>query len=397
MQIGENSTKLQYVRREEFTEDAPGELLPVPGGEAVSFLPHPLPPALDASWELAIANQEAAAAVGELAGQARLISNQELVTGALVLREAVESNRIEGTQTLIEDVLLQRAAGPPSDRATADANLEVLRYVESLHLGAEAIQDGQPLSLFLLRSLHRTLIEGTRGDGKNPGAFRTKPVAIGRPGDTFEAARFVPPPPELVPDTMRALIEFADADPPFGPLIGCALLHYQFETIHPFEDGNGRLGRLLLPLYLVRRGVMDRPLLYLSHYLETNRDEYVQRLMRVSTHGEWAPWLVFFLHGVKTQAFDALARTSRVLELQAVYRERVRQRARTQAALAALDFAMEQVFVTVPTVEAYLARDYKTAQSAIRTLADLGILRAIPDSYPQRWVAEELLTEVYQR
>jgi Fic family protein len=337
------------MRREEFGPDAPGELLPIAGSEGVAFLPDPLPPAIAPSWALAEANQEAALVVGQLAGQARLISNEELVTGALVLREAVESNRIEGTQTLIEDVLLQRVAGPPGDRASADANLEVLRYVESVHAGAEAIRDGQPFSLFLIRSLHRTLIEGTRGDSINPGAFRSKAVAIGRPGDGFEEARFVPPPPELVPDAMAALAEFAEAIPPFGALIGCGLLHYQFETIHPFEDGNGRLGRLLLPLYLVRRGVMERPLLYLSHYLERNRDEYI-RLLKGKHKGEWEPWLLFFLKGVQLQARDALDRASRVLALQASYRERVRQRARSQAALATLDLAMEKVFVTVPGV-----------------------------------------------
>lgn len=382
------------MRREEFTPDAPGQLVPIPDGWA--FVPAPLPPDIPPSWELVQASERAGRALGELLGQARLVANDALIMGPLLTREAVESNRIEGTHTLIEEVLLQRAAGPPRDAEKAVSNLEVLRYIETLNAAARAISEGQPLSHFLLRSMHSTLLEGTRGQNKSPGVLRTGLVGIGRDGQRPTDVRFIPPPPEHVAAALDNFFEFVRSGPSFGPLIACAVMHYQFETIHPFEDGNGRLGRLLIPVYLLAQNVIDRPILYLSSYLESHRDEYVNLLKRVSTHGDWLRWVSFFLEAVRYQAADARDRVDRVLALHERYRELVKANSRTQAPLTAVDVVMERVYVSIPEVAAATKRDYRTAKAAIETLAQLGIVSAMVGSYPQRWVARELLDHVYQ-
>lgn len=382
------------MRASEFTADAPGDLITIPGGMA--YLPKPLPPELALNWDLMGANDRASRALGELTGQARIVANDALILGPLLTREAVESNRIEGTHTVVDEVLLQRAAGPPRDHVRANENLEVLRYMETATTAADVVAGGQPLNMYLLRALHEQLLSGTRGESRHPGSLRTGYVFIGQDGDRVDDARFVPPPPEQVEPAMDALVGFLQAEPPYPPLIACALMHYQFETIHPFEDGNGRLGRLLIPTYLLAHNVIDRPLLYLSEYFEAHRDDYVAHLKGVSTHGNWLSWVAFFLDAVRSQAVAALARTDSVLELASRYRERTRAGTRTQTPLAAIELIMERVYVSAPELADYAQRDYRTAKGALETLAGLGILMAVPGSYPQRWVAQELLDLVYR-
>lgn len=366
----------------------------IPGG--LAYLPAPLPPELSVSWDMMRANDQASRALGELSGQARIVANDSLILGPLLTREAIESNRIEGTHTVVGEVLLQRAAGPPRDHVRANENIEVLRYMETATSAAEAIAEGHPLNLYLVRSLHAQLLDDTRGASRHPGSLRTGYVFIGQDGDGLEGARFVPPPPEQVGPALDALMGFVQADPPLPPLVACALAHYQFETIHPFEDGNGRLGRLLIPVYLLAHGVIDRPLLYLSEYFEAHRDEYGARLKRVSTEGDWAGWAIFFLNAVFAQAVSARARADRVLELVADYRGRARAGTRTQTALAAIELIMERVYVSAPELATYAQRDYRTAKGALETLASLGIVAPVLDSYPQLWVAQELLDLIYR-
>ncbi|HXU25219.1 MAG TPA: Fic family protein, partial [Tepidiformaceae bacterium] len=195
---------------------------------------------------------------------------------------------------------------------------------------------------------------------------------------------------------MANLAEFATSQPVFGPLAACAVLHYQFETIHPFEDGNGRLGRLLIPVYLLGHEVIDRPIIYLSSFFEAHHEEYVARLKRVSTEGDWLGWVRFFLRAIHFQAVDSRHRVEAILNLRQHYAELVRSRSRTQASLTALDFVMEQVYVTVSEVATYTRKEYKTARAAIDTLSSLGILEPLVAGYPQRWVARELLQHIYQ-
>jgi Fic family protein len=380
------------VRPEEFQEAAPGKLVAI--GRGWAFVPNPLGTLPDLTWELAALLDAASRSLGELVGQARLINNEQLVMGPLLTREAVESNRIEGTQTLIEEVLLQRSAGPPRDRQRAAANLEVLRYEEALYRGRDALRDGQPWSTYFIRMLHQGLLEGTRGADKEPGKFRTTLVGIGKVGDSPEEARYVPPPAEYLPNLMRNLVDYA-ATSEIPPIIAAALMHYQFEAIHPFEDGNGRLGRLLIPLYLLSAGAVDRPIIYLSSYFESRREEYYDLLKSVSTHGAWTAWVRFFLQAVIHQAVDARNRVERLLSLRAQYSRRVETASKSQAALTALNVVLEKVYVTIPELATSIGRDYRTAKAALETLTRLDIVRSMPGLFPQRWVAAELLETIY--
>lgn len=241
------------VRKEEFQANAPGHLVSI-GEDEYSFVPDDLPPSLASSWRLLNLNERANRALGELVGQARLVANETLVVGPLLTREAVDSNRIEGTYTLVEDVLLQRATGPARDEERAASNTEVLRYMETLDAATAMIRDSQPVSAFLLRTMHENLLRGTRGEQKSPGRFRTRLVGIGREGQDAKTAAFVPPPPERVPAAIDNLVTFLEGEPEYGHLIAMAIAHYQFETIHPFEDGNGRAGSLADPRLPARAG-----------------------------------------------------------------------------------------------------------------------------------------------
>ncbi|MDP2327071.1 MAG: Fic family protein [Dehalococcoidia bacterium] len=375
----------------EFSNLAPGALVRIDGGYA--FLPEDLPRRIDIEPAAFMAFDRARGALGEFVGHARLIPNDFLVTTPLLTIEAVESNRIEGTHTVIADVLRQHAAGPPTDPQQADRNLEVLLYRDALRLGEVWLSNGGRLNQALIRALHAELLREGRGATASRGQYRRVQVAIG--GRTPERARFVPPPYDRVPPLMDDLERFLTADIDLPPLMICALAHYQFETIHPFEDGNGRIGRLLIPLYLLAAEAIPRPILYLSAYLEAHSDEYYQRLKRVSTHGDWTGWVVFFLEAVAAQATSSRDMIVKILGLRDTYQARVRSETRSQAALAAIDLVVSQAFVTIPEVQRYANCKYNTAKAAIAALEGLGVLRRIPGTRPGTWYSAELLTEVY--
>lgn len=394
-QSGDYGDKLQSMRREEFTDAAPGTLVPL--GDAVAFLPDPAPPVLAPSWDLARKVDFATASLASLVGQSIAVSNHQLLMRALLAREAVDSNRIEGTHTHIVDVLRQEALGPPSDGEKAARNGEVLRSMDATVYGEQWIGDGRPLSTFLVRALHRELLTGTRGGDKHPGEFRTGQVAIGKYGDSLADAEFVPPPPEHVPGMIDALVEFMRADQSYPPLVAAAIAHYQFEAIHPFEDGNGRLGRVLITLMLLDRNIMDWPVLFLSPFFRENDRAYRDLLKRVSTHGEWSAWISFFLDGVAAQANDAKVRAKRVMELHSQYRRDVQLASRSRTALVAVDFVMERAIVTIPQLAAFAGCDYKTARLALEAMERVGAVASVPGTHPLEWIANELIEEIYTR
>ena len=384
----------QALLKTEFSVHAPGELVAL--GDGWSFLPDNLPPELSPSWELHRLDERARGALGEFIGLARTIDNDLLITNPLITREAVESNKIENTITKARDVLLQEAGESPADPEAARDVREVLQYRHTVALGAYELTRGRPLSLHLIQSLHQELLKGTRGANKNPGRFRKEPVLIGTKTDTYATARFVPAPWEQVPALMDRLVEFASGEGSYSPLISAALLHYQLESIHPFEDGNGRLGRLLIPLYLLSRGVVDRPIIYLSAYFEATRAEYIQRLKAVSTGGDWHGWVGYFLRAVEAQATDSLRRAKLVSQLYESYRAKARANARTKATLAAVDVVMEKVIVSAQDVVAYASCSLNTAKAAMENLQEGGIVSAVPRSWPARWGSQELLDRLYE-
>ncbi|MBI2766941.1 MAG: Fic family protein [Chloroflexi bacterium] len=382
------------MRREQFQDGATGELARI--GEGWAFVPAPLPPELAFSRELLLAVEAARGAIGELVGQARLIANADLIVHALGRREAVLSSRIEGTQTEIAEVLLHEATvGRPEDE---DSDLhEVLNYVATLNVALEWHGDGRDLDLSLIKELHQRLMLGVRGRDRSPGLTRQRLVYIGSAGQGIAEARFVPPPPEQVGPLLEDLVRFLQGPAMYGPLIDSALAHYQFEAIHPFQDGNGRLGRLLIPLHLQRAGVLDRPLLYLAAYLEKRRDEYVERLLRVSTDGDWTGWVLFFLRGLEASARDAIERVRRVMEIEARYRSLVAAAAKSPMPLRMLGLVMQRLFVSVGDVMERTGTTAPTARAAIDVYVAQGILKPYRRIRGrQYWLATELLERVYE-
>src|SRR3989475_10469561 len=293
----------------------PGRRVRCAGGYT-AFVPNPLPPELDWTPTLVRALSDADRLIGRLAGEGGRLPNPHLLIRPFVRREAVLSSRIEGTRATLGQ-LLAAEAGAAVDRSPADLR-EVANYVAALEYGVKRLKT-QLLSLRLTRELHAKLMTGVRGGHATPGVFRTTQNWIGPPGCTLANAIYVPPPPDALVDCLGAWEKFL-RERSLPVLVQAALMHVQFEAIHPFIDGNGRVGRLLITLFLVEREVLPAPLLYLSAFFEANRAEYYDRLQGVHAHSEWAEWLAYFLNGVARQSEDALGRAERINALTSRWR-----------------------------------------------------------------------------
>ena len=343
-------------------------------GEAVrAFVPRPLPPlpALDLSGARQLTLEKAQLACGRLDGVSELLPNRNLFLYAYVRREAVLSSQIEGTQSSLSDLLLfelDQAPGVPFDDV-----VEVSNYVAALDHGVARLRDELPLSSRLLREIHGILLSRGRGADKLPGEFRRSQNWIGgtRPGN----AHFVPPPPGEVPDCMTALETFIHSDEPLPALIKAALAHLQFETIHPFLDGNGRVGRLLIVLMLQEQRVLRQPLLYLSLYFKQHRDEYYRLLDTVRRDGDWEAWLDFFLEGVAQTAGAAVDTAQRLLKIFSEDEEKVALGGRGAGALRTYRALRERPVATIQDLAKRAGLSFPTASKAVGALAKAGILR----------------------
>lgn len=389
----EKRVYLSSVKAEEFSGEAAGRLVPIQGGCA--FVPNLLPVDVPIGHSILDATAKAERALGLLTGYAESIQNDLLIQRPLMTREAVKSARIEGTYVVIGDLLKHEAAGPPADSRAALDNLEVIRYIEALNLGRAWLQERRPINPYFVRGLHQRLMTGTRGADKRPGEYRPRQVLIGTEGDRPDDARFVPAPPMQIPELMDNLVAFMQSPDPWSPLVAAAVGHYQFETIHPFEDGNGRMGRLLIPLFLMSQLVIDRPLVYLSDYFDRHRDRYFDSLKAVSCRGEWQAWIEFFLEAVRETAIDGVERVKRITSLREDYRGRVLQNSRSQTPLAALDLILEKVIVSAADVQRFAKCSSPTARAALDKLVELHVLSVV-DGYPTRWIADELLSQGYE-
>ncbi|MBM4370822.1 MAG: Fic family protein [Deltaproteobacteria bacterium] len=339
---------------------------------AEAFVPAPLPPELRWTDRLVRVLSEADRALGQLAGEGRRLPNPHLLLRPFIRREAVLSSRIEGTQATLGE-LLAAEAGSSVERSPDDLR-EVANYVAALEYGLQRLET-LPLSLRLLRELHARLMEGVRGGNATPGEFRRIQNWIGPPGATLQDAAYVPPPPDEMKACLGALEGFLQ-DRALPPLVQIALAHYQFEAIHPFLDGNGRVGRLLVTIFLVERGVLPSPLLYLSAFFEASRAEYYERLRAVSLRGEWGPWLEYFLRGVARQAEDALERASAINRILDEWRGAISGSAsRTPGAL--VDLLAENPYWTIRGAARRLGIAYTTAQRAFERLVDLSALEEV--------------------
>jgi Fic family protein len=353
-----------------------GRVVRTPQGFA-AFVPAPLPPRLTYDDTLVLALSRADAALSELAGLGRTLPNPHLLIAPYVRREAVLSSRIEGTRTEFSDLLLEElrtpvppVSGPPRNRQDEEDLQEVRNYVAALEQGITLLQE-LPFSLRLVRAVHERLLRGVRGDSATPGAFRRTQNWIGPPGSTLETAAYVPPPPQEMHECLAAWERFANEREVLPDLIQCALLHEQFEAIHPFLDGNGRVGRLLITLFLIERGRLDQPLLYLSDYIEATRADYYQALQRVRTHGDWRGWLQYFLTGVTATARGGVARARKLTDLRDDLRKRLIRKPR---AVQLLDALFLNPYVTALRVQELLGVSDPTARQIIALLEKESIL-----------------------
>lgn len=363
-----------------------GTLVPTVEGQ-MAYLPNRLPNNIALDAPIIYLLDEASRAVAMLSGVGETISNPNLLIRSFLSREAVLSSRIEGTQASISDLFLHEVSG--IRRARGDV-VEVANYVRALERGIELLED-LPICVRLINEVHTVLLRGVRGGDKRPGEFRPSQVWIGTPGTPIEGARFVPPPPQNISDLMADLEKFINDETLMPPLVQCALIHYQIETIHPFVDGNGRIGRLLIPLFLSNKKVLSKPLLYISAHFEADRNKYYDELFNTSKTGDWNAWLKYFLKGIAEQALDALLRTRRVRELHEKYRALLQYRRESGNTLRLLDTLFMNAFMTAPLAASVLDITPAGSRRILERLVEAGIVDVIEETRPRFYVARELL------
>lgn len=358
-------------------------------GSYLTFMPHILPPTIIFSSELILALSKADIKLGKLSGVGLLLPNPNLLILPYLKKEAVMSSRIEGTRISLSELFLTEAKGNEADVPDA---LGVMNYVKAVNYGLEKIER-EPITLELIKEMHKILLKGVRGENKLSGEFRKVQNWIGPPNSKPQEAQFVPPPPEEVPRLIQELITYLNTDDRLPLLIKCSLMHYQFETIHPFCDGNGRIGRSLITLYLCKKKLIIRPLLYLSEYFEAHRREYTTLLLNTNKEGKFEEWIKFFLNGIETQSEDALQRVTQMQKLREEYRKKAQESLNTLAITKLIDNLFMNPFITITATESLLKVTYPTAKRLIENLVKLGILK--PSSDVQRnkiFVAHEILS-----
>lgn len=360
---------------EAFRKSPAGRVVRAEKGDYWTFVPHPLPPKLVWTSALVAALSDADRALGELSGLGRSIPNPQLLMIPFVRREAVLSSRIEGTEASLTDLYAYEIRQLSFFAPPADVH-EVHNYVRALEYGLERLET-LPLSLRLIRETHGRLMEEVRGEYQTPGEFRRSQNWIGPPGCTLNGATFVPPPVMEMHEALSDLEAYLHETSLLPPLIRVGLIHYQFEAIHPFLDGNGREGRLLVTLLLCAWRLLSEPLLYLSAYFAANRQAYYDLLLAVSREGKWEEWLVFFLKGVSLQAWDGVARAGRIQQLREEYRKRFQATRASAKLLQVIDLLFAQPILRVEQIRTALGVSIPTAQSYINRLEESGILREV--------------------
>lgn len=354
----------------------------------VTFVPAPLPVELVLPARTIMLLSEADAALGRLAGAGRLLPDPHLLVNAYITREAVSSSSIEGTQASVTEVFDAEVSGVSS---RGDIR-EVRNYIIALQHGVRRLEGGFPISLRLIREMHELLLTGVRGQERTPGEFRRSQNWISSPDNSPRTARFVPPPVEQLWPALDNWEKYLhDESPQLPLLIRCALMHYQFETIHPFLDGNGRIGRLFIVLYLMDQGRLPAPLLYLSSYFDSHKAEYYDRLQFLRERGEVSEWLQFFLAGVAVQANDAVERAEQLGDLRERYRDALRGN-RSRAG-EVVDLLFANPILTVRYVQSQLSLSQPGATNLLRLLVQQGVLREVGQGpgVRHRWFADGIL------
>ena len=378
------------MQKSAYRTDAPGDLVRTQFTERFAtdhgwdsrvvdgwaFVPHHLPPALDRREVLGVLHERLMAAERRLSlleGKASRLQDPHLLSGVFAQREAIYSSRIEDTFASLEDLALLKVA--PDRLHDRSDTQEVANYIHALD---HVMNTELPICTRLLRETHQLLLKGVAQNGVLPGEIRRSQNAIGG-GGRFDQARFVPPPPDRVPGLLQNFeVECNRVDPGLPRLLHFAALHYQFETIHPFLDGNGRLGRLLITKLLCDQAQLTNPLIYVSGYFEQNREAYYNHLLCVSTKGHWLEWFAFFLEAIATQATDAIERSDKLLDLHAAMQERVRVARASPLLPRLIDLLFKFPFITAAEISEACACTPQTARNLLSRLADLKVVTEVP-------------------
>lgn len=345
------------------------------------FVPHSLPlDCLDVSRLIRLVGP-ANAAIARYDGLLQSVVNPSVMLSPLTNREAVLSSRIEGTQATLDEVLEYEAGVEFDEEKTKDIQ-EIVNYRKTLAVASEVLA-GRSISLSLIRQMHSFLMDSVRGADKSPGMFRTKQNWIGSSDSTLETAKFVPPDPLQLPNYLEAFEAYLGSDD-VDTLIQCAVVHAQFEILHPFEDGNGRIGRLLIPLFLYQKRALANPMFYLSEYLEEHRDIYYQRLRDIGQEGAWTKWVEFFLTAVTDQALANTERVKQILNLYETMKNRIAELTRSQYSLKILDAIFDRPIFQSNDFIARSGIPKNSALPFLRTLREEGILVKLREASGRR-------------
>ena len=354
-----------------------------------AYVPNSLPPKIEVNWELANLLSKADIKLGELSGAGQLLPNPHLLISPFIRREAVMSSRIENTQSGLDDLFFFEAdeTEPPP---MSDVK-EIINYVRAMEYGIKRLPE-LSISHRLIREIHGILMEGVRGEGATPGLMRTSQNWIGSPGCTLMDAIYVPPQVADMKQCFSDLEKYIHSNAQEPALIQCALVHYQFEAIHPFVDGNGRIGRLLITFMLLEKKLLSQPLLYLSDFFERHRDEYYKLLLNVSQKGDWKAWITFFLNGVRQQSEDALLTIQKLLDLQNRYREIAAGPRALKAVGPLIDHLFANPIISISELSKAWKMTFPTVRRGVNYLIEKGILREITGGQRNRlFVADEIL------
>lgn len=374
-----------------FGEHSPGKLVPLSGVPGIehAFIPERLPPDWSLPRDLWPLLTEARVALADLNGVGRYLPNPKLLLRPLQNREAQKSSSLEGTYTEPEEqMLFELDPELPTDAADPrNARREVSNYARALRMRRE--RDDMPLSSRLIRALHEELMSGVRGSDRSPGEYRRLQNHIGRP------PRFVPPPANYVPDLISDFVEYLNADDAIDPLVRAFIAHYQFETIHPFMDGNGRVGRLLLAVSIEEWCDLSAPWLYMSDFFDRNKDSYIDRMFSVSTDGDWSGWIRFCLEGVVAQANDTADRCGALIELNREFHERVNRIEASTRLSALVDDLFLHPMVRVTDARDRYAVSYPTARSDLKKLEKSGVVERLRGAPQITYFSLPILQVIY--
>ena len=341
-----------------------GKIITCTGGYK-AFIPASPPPPIEWNNNLVVALSSADIAIGQLVGEYRRQPTPSALIGPFIRREAILSSRIEGTRTTLGEFFASEAS--PSKKPKSDDLQEVINYIRAMQYGLDRMNK-LPLSLRFIREIHEILMDGVRGERASPGEFRRSQNWVGPPGSTLKTASYIPPPPEEMLECLYALERYI-YDDTLPPLVHTAIIHAQFELIHPFVDGNGRVGRLLILLMLVHSGVLPSPILYLSAYFERTRDEYYSHLLALSSSGEWEKWLIYYLQGVQAESEDVLNRIHRLDNLLNSWANNLADK-QTALLNEVLKLFIERPFWSAVDISDRLDIAYTTARRALHRLED---------------------------